>query len=258
VEHELLESAPPLRHDEQPARLATRNKRLLDRPPAGDDLVARLDQACFGRLQPGTIEGWPPSEVRSGAISERTVGPVAECTRTRRPIAIRTGRPATGRAERPIECGASWSGSLEWFIGGARTGPVAEPTGTFEPAARPIESWARSLIPVGRSIRPWTCVSTRTLVTWRAIGRARRPRLPSGGSIRTTAEAEPGAFRPGTVETWAVALGTAGPRSVTARALVAGTATGPIEGGTIDLRPLPCRPIVGATRNSRVRPEAAT
>ena len=57
VQDDLLEGAPALGHDQQPARLASGDERLLDRPAPGHDLVTGLDQAGFGRFQPRARRG---------------------------------------------------------------------------------------------------------------------------------------------------------------------------------------------------------
>ena len=97
VEHELLERMAALRDDEQAARLAAGHESLLDRAPAGDDLLV-LGQRQRER------EGLGRPRRRPGAAVVPRVGPGG------RRNARSTGR-SCGRSGRPGRAGAVGAGS---------------------------------------------------------------------------------------------------------------------------------------------------
>jgi hypothetical protein len=151
VQNELLERIATLGHDQQAARFAPGDKGLFDGPAAGHDLVTRLDQAGFGRLQDGSVEGG-----RAGALGPALIGPAERSgrrgTRTGRTIAARTSgaterRPGTRwPADRPARGPWTTRRTVEW--GGPIEDPFPDRVGSPEWPAGPIRRSIRG--PVGR------------------------------------------------------------------------------------------------------------
>ena len=93
VEDELLERGATLRHDQQSMGRAARGEDLLDRPPAGDQLLLGTEQ--IGRRE--RAGAWGPCAISEWLARPR---PHAERWRTPERCARRSPRRAGGTAER--------------------------------------------------------------------------------------------------------------------------------------------------------------
>jgi len=209
VKDELLERLPALGYDEQPAGLAPGDEGLLDRTPAGNDLVARFDQVRLGGFEAGSTEPGRPPVVGPARLRERSVG-----------ATIEEGALGPG-AERALALGPPSAG--EWWP------PALRPVGSIEARSGRDESGPRPFL-------TGTLVAAGTVVARRVHRRAGRP---AAGTLRPAPESKTGPLGACSVETWPGALGCALPRSVAARAIVAraivarATESGPVERGSI-------------------------
>jgi hypothetical protein len=165
VQHELLERAAALGHDEQPTNLAPGDERFLDRAPAGNDLIVPFDEAGFGRFEPRAIKcgrrrvGGPPP------LDPRSFGPGPEGALAPGPAGIGPEWPVERRAR---------ARRLERRFLAPRAGAIVE-TGlpsrrrTFEAPTGAVERRARPLVPKCRPVRSTTLVAGGRLVARRTL-----------------------------------------------------------------------------------------
>ena len=132
MEDELVEGGPSLRDDEQPPRLASGRERLLDRPPAGHDLLI-LGESLDGRgairgraRQPGS-DGLPiPPGARGRAVRRAAVRAVAGRPGGRR---TRTEGWASGGSASSTTLPSVGTGGPAGLVAGERTAVGTAPLG---------------------------------------------------------------------------------------------------------------------------------
>jgi hypothetical protein len=218
VNGQRVERGTTFGHDQQPDRLASRGEGLLDRPPAGDQLVVFGDEAsCVGRRRARQAATVRPAELRTAAwlpivLADRPIRSArSTLPGTDRPgvIAPRTRRPrARTRCPVPLTVESSLDGAIlvattlvATLIVATRpvvrlARVIATPVGTFvasrAKAARPAIIATRPPIIATRAKVAWPTVvarrpiiATRLIIATRAI--VARPILPPASSLSVTA-----------------------------------------------------------------------
>jgi hypothetical protein len=228
VQHELLERAAALGHDEEPASLAPGDERFLDRTPAGNDLVVPFDEAGFGRFEPRAIECGRRRVGGSPPLDPRSFRPGPEGALAPRPAGI--------GSEWPVERWA-WPRRLERRFIAPRAGAIVESglpsrRRTFEALTGAVEPTARPLVPKCRPVRSTTLVAAGWLVARRTLAWILGAILPARRTVLAATEAKPAALGPWPIgawsgKAWPVALGTTRP----------GPATGPVSARSLVASP---------------------
>ena len=155
VEHELLEGHPALRDDEQPARLAAGDERLLDGAASGDQLLAlgerdplerRARRATRIRRSP-TLPREPAGRVAHGARYRPALRRPRASVVLRRRVVARLGGLVPRRVLRVGGVGSGLPARVEDALGG------------FRPAARLVVPRPRPCVAgrgARRAVGPWS------------------------------------------------------------------------------------------------------